>query len=574
METISRGMGSTAVSSLTAASEGTLSFRVEAGTVGSSQKSYSEPTSLPVITHLTTEQVNTAINLADSAKAAYDAEFAGNGGDMQAALAAVLAQLNSNPNILQSGMSDSGRGLWWINTDGTLGAMSVYDTEDALGGDRGLMASALPDLHLKDGLEGVGKYVAPDADESAAADATKVGSKKTLVFGAFFYDRVVGAIETLLKSSQCPKYDVTTVKEGNCSVDFFKTLHEYGIIAGVTHGETFYNGILSWWSDKWKWNYIGGQVVYFTNSTLTDANKANYETDIKMGRLAVYPGGMLAVLPSFIRYYNTGFPDSLVYIASCRGTYNDSMANAFLASGVKTFFGYSEYVYVTFAGQTGTNLFTELVNNAKTTGEAFVPGQCDTHATPACFNMRGDNKLTISDADLLNGGFEKGNLNGWSKSGDGRVIAQLGGTLPTEGSFMGIISTGLGFTTSSGAVSQSVCVPTVPQGKTKMTLKYDWNFFSEEFLEWCGSQYQDFFSVNLFGTSLQYNNVDSLCGSVSSSDVSFDKGGVYNTGWQSQSVDVTAQVGQSGSLTFSAGDVGDSIYDTAILIDNVRFVAE
>jgi hypothetical protein len=68
--------------------------------------------------------------------------------------------------------------------------------------------------------------------------------------------------------------------------------------------------------------------------------------------------------------------------------------------------------------------------------------------------------------------------------------------------------------------------------------------------------------------------VDSLCGSVSSSDVSFDKGGVYNTGWQSQSVDVTAQVGQSGSLTFSAGDVGDSIYDTAILIDNVRFVAE
>ena len=59
-----------------------------------------------------------------------------------------------------------------------------------------------------------------------------------------------------------------------------------------------------------------------------------------------------------------------------------------------------------------------------------------------------------------------------------------------------------------------------------------------------------------------------------SSDVSFDKGGVYNTGWQSKEVDVTSLAGQSGELIFSAGDVGDSIYDTAILIDNVRFDVE
>jgi len=117
-------------------------------------------------------------------------------------------------------------------------------------------------------------------------------------------------------------------------------------------------------------------------------------------------------------------------------------------------------------------------------------------------------------------------------------------------------------------------VPPLSEDTTSVKLRYDWNYFSEEFLEFCGSIYQDYFTVSLLGTTVQYNDVDSLCGSVFSSDVSFDKGGVYNTGWQSKEVDVTSLAGQSGELIFSAGDVGDSIYDTAILIDNVRFDVE
>ena len=50
----------------------------------------------------------------------------------------------------------------------------------------------------------------------------------------------------------------------------------------------------------------------------------------------------------------------------------------------------------------------------------------------------------------------------------------------------------------------------------------------------------------------------------------FDKGGVYATGWQTATVDVTAMAGTSGMLSFAAHDVGDSIFDSAILIDGVR----
>jgi hypothetical protein len=39
------------------------------------------------------------------------------------------------------------------------------------------------------------------------------------------------------------------------------------------------------------------------------------------------------------------------------------------------------------------------------------------------------------------------------------------------------------------------------------------------------------------------------------------------TGWDMLSFDITAFRGQTVTLVLSAGDVGDSIYDTAILLD-------
>jgi len=77
---------------------------------------------------------------------------------------------------------------------------------------------------------------------------------------------------------------------------------------------------------------------------------------------------------------------------------------------------------------------------------------------------------------------------------------------------------------------------------------------------------------------LQATKVDDLCydpGTVLvPADVSFDKGDVHMTGWKTQSVDVTAFAGTTATLTFAAGDVGDSIFDTVILVDNARIVVE
>jgi len=122
-----------------------------------------------------------------------------------------------------------------------------------------------------------------------------------------------------------------------------------------------------------------------------------------------------------------------------------------------------------------------------------------------------------------------------------------------------------------------------------------WNFNSEEFVEWCGSIYQDYFRVSVttdIGTqTLFYRKVDDLCGMVFPTSLYFDQSGpgcvpcdgvncwpkndctVWSTGWQLQSIDISgiAAVNQNKPVTikFSAGDVGDSIFDSAILLDAI-----
>ena len=164
------------------------------------------------------------------------------------------------------------------------------------------------------------------------------------------------------------------------------------------------------------------------------------------------------------------------------------------------------------------------------------------------------------------------------------MVTQLGSFLPTENNYMGIISTGLGFTVSSGSISQDICL-----SEKDESLTFKWNYNSEEFIEWCNTQYQDFFTVDLTtntGTqNLFYRNVDDLCSSVFATNLSFDQsypgctptGGndcnVWSTGWQSETIDIsgiTANLSDEDvTISFSAGDVGDSIYDTAILLDEI-----
>jgi hypothetical protein len=172
---------------------------------------------------------------------------------------------------------------------------------------------------------------------------------------------------------------------------------------------------------------------------------------------------------------------------------------------------------------------------------------------------------------------------GWTKTGDGRVISQLDYLSPTGGSYMGIISTGLGFTTTTGRISQTFTVD-----KTQTELTIHWNFLSEEFLEYIGSAYQDYFKVVIKTSDgvenvLMDKTIDGIAEEFGASypppvagnlisvspEIVFDQGDVYMTDWQTSTFDVSAYQGKRITLILTANDIGDSFYDTAILLDDI-----
>jgi len=205
--------------------------------------------------------------------------------------------------------------------------------------------------------------------------------------------------------------------------------------------------------------------------------------------------------------------------------------------------------------------------------------------------MIGNSKANVKDSSLLNPSWDLGKTTGWKKLGDGRVISRLGVTVPVAGKFMGIISTGLGYTTQTGTLEQPFCVP-----KGAQEMCFYWKFYSEEFIEYCGSSYMDRFTAQVVGKKGKITMtdvwIDSLCpyncggkapctpGSpkckcgkswktLTQSDVSFDKGGVYMTPWQKECKDISPFEGSRVNLRFFCTDKGDSIFDSAVLIDEV-----
>jgi hypothetical protein len=240
--------------------------------------------------------------------------------------------------------------------------------------------------------------------------------------------------------------------------------------------------------------------------------------------------------------------------------------------------------------------FESLVNAKKTIGEAHDALTDKTNSIGGTLTLNPEERPYAYSGKLQNPDFEKG-LSSWSSGGDGRAITGFGGYRSRPpGSQMAIVSTGLGLTTNVGGIWQKFCLP-----KEATKVEFDWAFSSEEFVEYCGRQFQDTFKVE-FVTELDETKqvfsrtIDDLCSGVSvglappldrsgagcepTSNVGYGTGGndckVHTTGWQSASLGITdiatANDGGGIILKFSVTDIGDSSYDSAVILDNVKIV--
>jgi len=239
-------------------------------------------------------------------------------------------------------------------------------------------------------------------------------------------------------------------------------------------------------------------------------------------------------------------------------------------------------------------LFSTLLEGKKLLGAAVTTEQDPDHPG-TWFRLVGATNLDVNQSDIINADFEIApkKITGWELVGDARAETQLGSSLSVLGKYMAILSTGMGYTQEIGEISQTFCIP---QDVTQ--LRFWWKFFSEEFTEFCGSLYQDAFEASIVGQTpsglqeitLVSANIDKLCPadqctanpecgtmyqSLVESDVVFDQtgpNGVWNTEWREEVIDVSAFAGQGPvTLRFFTSDKGDSIFDTAVLVDSIVF---
>jgi hypothetical protein len=131
---------------------------------------------------------------------------------------------------------------------------------------------------------------------------------------------------------------------------------------------------------------------------------------------------------------------------------------------------------------------------------------------------------------------------------------------------------------------------TVPAGARFWSV--DWKFLSEEYPEYVGSPYNDAFFIETPGTAIVINqNVATSQNNVAldpfGSRVSINTTGA--TGMTAANADYTTYDGATSIVTtigeipvgasqitivFSVTDLGDSIYDTTVFLDNFRFLTE
>lgn len=115
----------------------------------------------------------------------------------------------------------------------------------------------------------------------------------------------------------------------------------------------------------------------------------------------------------------------------------------------------------------------------------------------------------------------------------------------------------------------------VPASTTSQKLLMDFMFFSDEYPEFVGSQFNDFFSIKVEGTEIAQ---DQFGNAVSINSVFFSGSSAAGTIFDGRTSLLTAVYSvpantQSVQVVVAIGDVGDGIYDSAAFMDNVRFEA-
>jgi hypothetical protein len=186
----------------------------------------------------------------------------------------------------------------------------------------------------------------------------------------------------------------------------------------------------------------------------------------------------------------------------------------------------------------------------------------------------------VSNADVINGGFETGDLSGWTLDGFGQATGSGIGVTPTEGGYQADVETTGNLTALAPAVAASLGVPgaaihalgagtpvngtglsqdvTVSAGDT---LSFDWNFLTDELSE--DPIFNDFGFFTISGLAFLLASHDGSTYDTVSPPAGYEG----QTGWATQSY--TFPSAGTYTIGFGVFNVGDAGHDSALLLDSI-----
>lgn len=186
----------------------------------------------------------------------------------------------------------------------------------------------------------------------------------------------------------------------------------------------------------------------------------------------------------------------------------------------------------------------------------------------------GASRVDLFEA-VFNGSFELEDMGEWTKQGTVSSLTQLGSNAtftPRHRKRMGYISTGPAGDQVAGSITQKI---KVQEGVTQLPIRFEYDYLSEEYDEFVGTQFNDRLEITITppGGSPQSLAVETINGSsfTPTGGVDFPGGDstLGHTGWKSVNTTIPVTPGE-GIITINIQDAGDDIYDSVVIIDNIR----